>query len=189
MHVQSAIKKTRASNHRRGQSRTGNASKQQASNGRKQASGKQAGSTGCGYAGCATSGSFMPARSLVGACGWTAGSARGRCPRYANDERRRNEPEVQFQFGCLWACGLLRLPPRYAHEARRKRGGEVKTRARARVSATHERRLSLPCMSETPRPLRPCCVRVPLRGALKQRALVPLCFSRFANSRARVGAT
>ena len=105
MHMQSAIKKTRASNHRRGQSRTGNASKQQASNGRKQASGKQAGSMGRGYAGCATSGSFMPARSLVGACGWTAGSARGRCPRLAHDERQRSEPEVQFQFGCLWACG------------------------------------------------------------------------------------
>ena len=171
MHVQSAIKKTRASNHRRGQSRTGNASKQQASNGRKQASGKQAGSTGRGYAGCATSGSFMPARSLVGACGWTAGSARGRCPRYANDERRRNEPEVQFQFGCL-SLGVWSSPlsPRYANQTRRRRGGEVKTRARARVSATHERRLSLPCMSETPRPLRPCCSEFhERRAAIKAR--------------------
>ena len=126
----------------------------------------------------------MPARSLVGACGWTAGSARGRCPRYANDERRRNKPEVQFQFGCLWACGPLRLPPRYAHEARRRRGGEVKTRARARVSATHERRLSLPCMSETPRPLRPCCSEFHERRAAIRRACSSPLLSVLANSRA-----
>ena len=59
----------------------------------------------------------------------------------------------------LWACGPLRcLLAMRTRQGEIKRGGEVKTRARARVSATHERRLSLPCMSETPRPLRPCCV-------------------------------
>ena len=79
--------------------------------------------------------------------------------RTTNDDETTGGPVPVRVSVC--ACGPLRLSPRCANETRRRRGGEVKTRARARVSATHERRLSLPCMSETPRPLRPCCVRVP----------------------------